>query len=88
MKTIRIIIKGNVQGVFFRANAERLAGLLNIKGYVKNKEKNVEIVAQGEEKDLNQLIEFCKRGPEGARVSDIEIKNEKPKNFKCFRIVL
>ena len=72
-----IIVKGRVQGVFFRRNTQRKASDLNISGWVKNTDDDcVEIFAQGEENDLKEFIEWCKHGPPEAEVEDVEIKDE------------
>jgi len=86
MKRIHLIVKGNVQGVFFRSNTKKIASELDLNGYVKNLPNgNVEIVAEGEK--VNELIEFCKKGTEYAKVEDIVVKIEKHKNeFESFEI--
>lgn len=85
MKTLRIVIKGKVQGIFFRANTKKAADKLSITGYVKNLSNgDVEILAQGEEKSLKKFLEFCKKGPENAKVESIETKEinlNKTNNF-------
>ena len=74
MKTIKLIIKGEVQGVFFRVYAKKIAEELGIKGYSKNlPDGNVEIIGQGDEYQLEKFIEKCKNGPPLAKVDDIEI---------------
>jgi len=75
MKKIKVIIKGKVQGVFFRDNIEERAKKLGIKGYVQNKEDYVESVFIGEEEKVNELLDFCSKGPEGAKVTGIDIEN-------------
>jgi acylphosphatase len=84
-----IIVKGKVQGVFFRRNAQQKANELNIKGWVKNTDNdNVEIIAQGDENNLQQFIEWCKEGPERAEVEDVEINDKKiDDSLKRFSIV-
>jgi len=80
MNQLRIIVSGRVQGVFFRASARDIAVRLGLKGYVKNLENgDVEIVAQGETKDLAALIGFCNRGPPAAQVEKVEVKKEELK---------
>jgi acylphosphatase len=89
MTAKHITIKGRVQGVFFRRNAQQKADELNITGWVKNMEDDtVEIVAQGEENELQQFIEWCKEGPSKAIVENVEIKEkETDKSFRRFSIV-
>lgn len=88
MKRVHIIVKGFVQGVFFRSNTKKAATELNLKGYVKNLDNGyVEVVAEGKEKELNKLIEFCKVGPSFSKVEDIDIKFGKPtKEFNNFEV--
>tara|TARA_Y100000310_G_scaffold203025_1_gene203287 strand:- start:5771 stop:6046 length:276 start_codon:yes stop_codon:yes gene_type:complete len=87
-KRLHIIIHGTVQGVFFRDFTKQQAKSLNITGYVKNQTGNsVELVAEGEEESLNQLLQLCKQGPSSAEVTNINIKWEEYKNeFKEFNI--
>jgi len=83
-----IKISGDVQGVFFRANTKKLADSLNLVGFVKNTEDGkVEIIAEGKKQDLEILIEFCKKGPEGAKVEKVEIKyTSTKKEYEEFKI--
>lgn len=76
-KQLNIKITGSVQGVFYRTNAQEQAQKLGITGWVKNdQDGGVSICAQGEEKTLNSLIEWCKEGPPGAKVTNIETTSE------------
>ncbi|MCR4393502.1 MAG: acylphosphatase [Dehalococcoidales bacterium] len=76
IKRIHAIIHGRVQGVFFRAFVAQKARELNINGFVRNLPSgvDVEVVAEGEKKQLEKLIEFIKVGPPGARVEKVDIK--------------
>ncbi|BBL45339.1 acylphosphatase [Nanobdella aerobiophila] len=82
----KVIIYGKVQGVGFRNFIYRNALRYNIKGYVKNNpDGTVEAVFEGNQMDIYNIIELCKRGPERARVDkidEIEIKDQKYKDFK------
>ncbi len=74
MRTIKIIVSGTVQGVFFRHETCKVARELNLKGYVRNLNNgSVEIVARGDEKAIYKLIEFARDGPSGASVTGIEV---------------
>jgi len=88
MKRIHLIISGSVQGVFYRHNTNQVANRLGLKGFVRNLPNgNVEVIAEGNEEKLNELIEFCKKGPESAHVDNIKIEYEKPtKEFNTFSI--
>ena len=86
MKSIHLIVSGRVQGVFFRANIKRKADELNLKGYAKNLENgDVEVVVEGSEEKINELIEFIKNGPGISKVKDITLKETKQKNFENFK---
>jgi acylphosphatase len=88
MKAVKVIIYGKVQGVGFRNFVFLHAKKLNIRGYVKNNpDGTVEAVFEGEEDNINKMIELCKRGPERARVDKIDIKDIEIKNYQDFRII-
>ena len=62
-KRVGLKIYGRVQGVFFRDSTRRKAKELNLTGWVENEpDGTVQIVAEGEEKDLKELIEWCRHG--------------------------
>ena len=87
MKCLHLIVSGRVQGVFFRDNVRRKAVELGLKGYAKNlPDENVEVVAEGDESKLKELIEFIKKGPGIAKVADLKIKHKEPENFNEFEI--
>ena len=88
-KRVKIQVFGIVQGVFFRANTRDYAKKLGIKGTVRNiYDGSVEIIAEGNEKKLIELIAFAKTGPPSAKVYNIDIKWEKALgNFSDFRVV-
>lgn len=78
-KRICAIIKGRVQGVFYREFVRREAEGLGVSGYVRNlKDGNVEIVAEGEEKQLREFEKKFRKGPLMAFVSDVNVKEEQP----------
>ena len=76
MKRVKIIITGEVTGVFFRKFVSDNANELGLKGFVENVGDKVEAVLEGEEENINKLVLLCKKGPEGAKVVDIEIREE------------
>ncbi|MBU2037403.1 acylphosphatase [Patescibacteria group bacterium] len=75
-RRVDLKIHGRVQGVFFRDSSQRKAKELNLSGFVKNEpDGTVQIIAEGEEKNLEELIEWCRAGgTEYARVDQVEIK--------------
>ena len=88
MKTIRLTIKGKVQGVFYRATAKDVADLLGIKGWVKNlPDNNVEITVSAAEDVLQKFIGWCKQGPPKARVEDVIVEELDLEEFSGFMII-
>lgn len=72
MQRLHFVIRGRVQGVFFRAGAAELARTLRLTGWVRNRsDGSVEIVAEGETQALSALREWCERGPSGAHVEHV-----------------
>ncbi len=81
-------IHGRVQGVFFRDSTKRRAKKEGVFGYVRNLDNgSVEVVAEGEEENLEELMEWCKKGPFLAKVSKVEAEWEDYKGeFNSFKI--
>ena len=72
-------IFGCVQGVFYRQSAVKQAVLLNLVGVVRNcDDGSVELIAEGNELDLEKMIVWCRRGSPSARVEKIEIQYSDP----------
>ncbi|MDP3765030.1 MAG: acylphosphatase [Nanoarchaeota archaeon] len=87
MKCIHLIVSGRVQGVFFRDNTRRKAIELGLKGYAKNlPDGNVEVVAEGDEDKIKELVDYIKKGPGIASVTSVQLKHKEPENFKNFDI--
>ncbi|MCF6149590.1 MAG: acylphosphatase [Candidatus Kuenenia sp.] len=73
-----VYIQGRVQGVFFRATAREKAVELGIHGWVKNcLDGRVEAVFEGKNDAIDKMINWCRRGPVGAVVDDVQIHTEK-----------
>jgi acylphosphatase len=74
----RIIIRGRVQGVGFRFAFVDAASERGVVGWVRNRfDGSVEALVQGESPATERVIDWCRRGPPGARVTDVEV-NEVP----------
>ena len=79
MKFVRahVFISGEVQGVGFRFHTQIKARNLGLKGWVKNLDNgDVEAVFEGEEDKVNEMIEWCKKGPDSALVKDVKVEFE------------
>ena len=83
-----VLVSGRVQGVFFRSETEYEAVKRNVCGWVRNlPDGRVEAVFEGEKEAVEELVEFCRRGPRGARVFNVEVRwEEYVGEFKGFRI--
>jgi acylphosphatase len=69
----RVIIGGRVQGVFFRYTTQEVANRLNVLGWVKNRwDCKVEAVFEGEREKVEEMVEWCRKGPPDAHVKNID----------------
>ena len=88
MEAVHLLIKGKVQGVFYRASARDKANELGIKGWVKNtRDGDVEIVASGQKESLKNFIDWCHKGPRRAIVTGVTITVMETNNFQDFQIL-
>ena len=75
MKTVRIIVSGRVQGVAFRMYTQHEARRLGVKGTVRNRaNREVEIVAEGQDGPVDQLTRWARQGPPAARVDGLRVE--------------
>ena len=83
MKKIHITISGKVQGVGFRYWLYHKSNERNVYGWVKNKiNGDVEAVLIGNYKDVNEILELCKKGPFSSKVTNIKTQNYKQEYYK------
>ncbi len=74
---VHVFVSGRVQGVFFRSGTKKKALELGLSGWVRNlADGRVEAVFEGKKKEIDMMIEWCKKGPEYANVTGIEIVHE------------
>jgi acylphosphatase len=74
MKTLRLIIHGRVQGVFYRESMRREAERLSVSGWVRNRDDGtVEAIAHGTIAAVDALVHWAHRGPEHARVERVDV---------------
>ena len=75
----RVVVRGDVQGVFFRDSTREEAQARGIEGSVTNRSDGaVEAVFEGPREEVEALIAFCREGPRRARVDDVEVTEEEP----------
>lgn len=71
---VHVIVSGSVQGVFFRTETRDEAKRRGVYGWVRNlPDGKVEAVFEGEEEPVKGLVDFCRRGPPGSRVTDTDV---------------
>ena len=74
IRSVHIIVKGKVQGVFYRASAQKRAQELGVKGWVKNNpDGSVEALLESEASKIDELLIWCKKGPSHAIVESVTI---------------
>ena len=83
-----VFVSGRVQGVFFRSETRYEANGRNVAGWVRNmSDGRVEAVFEGEKEDVEKVIDFCRRGPPGARVTKVDVQWEDyTGEFRDFKI--
>lgn len=75
----KIHVTGRVQGVWFRQSTKNTAAQYGVKGWCcNNPDGSVTAVFEGEETAVNAVINWCKRGPDMARVDDLQIEWQTP----------
>ena len=75
LKQVSLTVRGRVQGVYFRASAQREARRLGLTGWVRNRpDGGVDVLAEGEEDSLKEFIAWANRGPGAARVDRVDMR--------------
>jgi len=89
LKRVHLIVSGRVQGVFFRARTKAMAESLDLKGWVRNlSDGSVEAVFEGSCPAVNEAVEWCRKGPSRAVVTNVLQMEEPYKGeFEEFRVV-
>lgn len=83
----RVVVRGRVQGVFFRDSCRREARKLGVSGWVTNApDGSVEGAFEGEPEAVEQLTSWCRQGPGRASVTDVEVTEEEPRGESGFRV--
>ena len=85
---LNITVTGKVQGVFFRGATKAVADQLGIKGQISNEpDGSVYIEAEGDKVALEMFLDWCKEGPEHAKVISVERHEGELKNYRNFEVV-
>jgi len=88
MKTIRAKIEGTVQGMFFRKFVKEEADKLGLKGHVRNLDNGqVEVIAEGENVQVNELMKICKQGAPHSAIKAMIMQDLNHIGFDEFKIM-
>jgi acylphosphatase len=83
----RVVVHGQVQGVFFRDTTRREAARRGVSGWVSNRPDGaVEAVFEGEPDAVAAMVDFCERGPRGADVDRVETSDEPAEGLAGFDV--
>ncbi|OQY98566.1 MAG: acylphosphatase [Candidatus Brocadia sp. UTAMX2] len=89
MTRAHVYVRGRVQGVFFRASTKDRALTLGVTGWVKNcLDGSVEAVFEGKKDLVDKIVNWCRKGPAGARVEQTDVSWEDfTGEFDAFSVV-
>ena len=83
----RVVVHGDVQGVFFRDTTRGEASRLGVAGWVRNcPDGTVEAVFEGDPDRVQEMVRFTQDGPRGARVDRVDQHDEQPEGLTGFQI--
>jgi acylphosphatase len=87
VKRAHVRVRGAVQGVFFRGEARDRARSMDVGGWIRNlPDGEVEAVFEGPADRVESMVEWCKRGPAGARVEGVDVSWEEPSSEGEFHV--
>jgi acylphosphatase len=87
MKRAHVRVHGSVQGVFFRVEARDRAHSMGVSGWVRNlPDGAVEAVFEGEDAQVDSMVEWSRRGPARAEVDDVDVSWEQPQGETGFAL--
>jgi len=83
----RVVVRGNVQGVFFRDSCRQKARSRGVAGWVTNRPDGaVEAVFEGDAGAVQAMVDWCGHGPRGAEVESVDESAEEPEGISGFDI--
>jgi acylphosphatase len=86
-KRVHVRVRGAVQGVFFRVEARDRASSLDVGGWIRNlPDGSVEAIFEGDPERVESMVDWCSRGPSGARVEAVESSWEEPQGEHGFDV--
>ncbi|PSB18794.1 acylphosphatase [filamentous cyanobacterium CCP1] len=83
-----VFISGRVQGVGYRFSAQDMALLLKVNGWVRNlRDGRVEAVFEASREKVDEMLQWCRKGPPAAQVTDIQVSYEPPEGINGFEMI-
>ena len=83
----RVVVEGEVQGVFFRDSCRREAAAAGVAGWARNLgDGRVEVVAEGAPEAVERLVAWCRRGPSRAVVTAVHVRDEPAEGVRGFAV--
>jgi acylphosphatase len=87
VKRAEVTVRGMVQGVFFRVETRDRARSLDLSGWVTNApDGTVRAAFEGDDERVESMVEWCRRGPSGASVDDVDVTWGEPEHEEGFSI--
>ncbi len=87
MVRYRVLVSGQVQGVFFRDSCQRMALAHGVSGWVRNlPDGRVEAIFEGPAEGVSRLVEWSRHGPSRAAVAGVAVQAEQPEGLRTFQI--
>ena len=83
----RVVVRGRVQGVFFRDSARRESALRGVSGWIRNRDDGtVEALFEGDEEPVLAMVEWARSGPSRAEVEGVEVLEAEPEGADGFSV--
>jgi acylphosphatase len=83
----RVVVRGQVQGVFFRDWTREQAQAAGVAGSARNlQEGAVEVILEGSPGAVERVLAFCRTGPRQAEVREVEVSEEDPQGLEGFEV--
>jgi acylphosphatase len=87
VRRAHVSVAGEVQGVFFRYETRNRARDLGVAGWVRNTpDGRVEAVFEGPDEAVDEMVSWCRQGPEQADVRDVEVRDGDPEGLDTFEV--
>jgi acylphosphatase len=87
-KSMRLILSGSVQPMFFMPYLKDEATKLNVRGFARELEdKRIEVFIEGDLSAVEAMIPKCKTGPYNTKIRDVQERIERFQDYKDFKIL-